>query len=136
VDRRHEVIVARGDRSAVRFGGARLGLAPARAVGESRLDVGVFPDALADGGKIGAGLDAAGGVQVERARLVPIDADRAEHIVERPALLGPAPHLRLAFGRLGLAFGNVRHRALVHHRTGTMTRQRCNFNPTRTTLAW
>ena len=105
VDRRHEIIVARGDRRAVRLGGPRLGFAAARGVGEGQLDVGVFLDALADRGEVRAALDAAGGVEIERARLVPVDADRTEHVVERPALRGPAPHL-------GFACGGFRHHVL------------------------
>ena len=138
VDRRHEIIVARGDRRAVLLGGARLGLAAARGVGEGRLDVGVFPDALADRGEIGAALDAAGGVQIERARLVPVDADRTQHVVERPALPGPAPHLGFAFGR---SFASSRPlpdigqgRCRVSAATSTRPGRRWRCNSRRATL--
>src|SRR6185369_4415067 len=57
--------------------------------------------AFPDRGEVGAALDAAGGVEIERARLVPVDADRTEHVVERPALRGPAPHLGFACGGFG-----------------------------------
>ena len=105
MDRRHEIIVARGDRRAIVLRSPRLGFAATRGVGEGRLDIGVFLDALADRGEVGAALDAAGGVEIERARLVPVDADRTEHVVERPALRGPAPHL-------GFAYRSVRHHVL------------------------
>src|SRR5215510_14119541 len=56
----HVPIVARGDRIAVRLGGAGLGLAPFRRAFERRADVGHFLHARANGGEIGIGFHAAG----------------------------------------------------------------------------
>src|SRR5262249_27661975 len=70
----HVPIVARGDRIAVGLGGASLGLAPFRRAFEGRTDVGHFLHARANGGEIGIGFDAAGGGEIDRSRLIPVDA--------------------------------------------------------------
>ena len=96
VHRRHEVVVARGDLVIGLFGGFRLGLAPAGDRLEGRPDVGHLLHPLADAGEIGVGLVAARSAQIERARLVPVDAVGADDVVEQPALLLEAAHVRLA----------------------------------------
>ena len=96
IDRRHEIIVARGDLAAGLLGGLGLGLAPARHRLERRRDVGHLLDALADAGDVGAALRSARARDVNRARLVPVDAVGADDVVEQPALLLEALHMRLA----------------------------------------
>src|SRR6202042_2242612 len=76
--------------------GIRLGFAAAGDGGEGRADIGHLLHPLADAGEIGIGLDPAGGVDIERPRLVPIDAVGADDIVDEPALLVEASHMRLA----------------------------------------
>src|SRR5262249_4503083 len=67
---------------------------PARNSVECRANVGEFAHLLADAGEIGAGFDAAGRVQIERARLVPVDAVGRNDVVEGPKLVDPAPRAR------------------------------------------
>ena len=94
--RRHEVIVARGDHLVGFLGETRALLAAARGRFEGRADIGHLLDALADRGEIGERFDAARRLQIERARLVPIDAVRLDDVVDRPALLAEAAAMRLA----------------------------------------
>ena len=96
VHRRHEVVVARGHLAVGVLGGLRLGLAPARHRLEGRADVGHLLHPLADAGEIRIGLVAARAAEIERARLIPVDAVGADDVVEQPALLLEAAHLRLA----------------------------------------
>ena len=111
VHRRHEVVVARGHLVAGLLGGLRLGLAPARHRLEGRADVGHLLHPLADAGEVGVGLVAAGAVEIERARLVPVDAVGADDVVEEPALLLEAAHMRLA----ALVEDGMRWLDHVHH---------------------
>jgi len=92
----HEIIVARGDVAAGLLGGLGLGLSPPRHRLERRRNVGHLLDALADTRDVGAALRAAGARDVHRARLVPVDAVGADDVVEQPALLLEALHMRLA----------------------------------------
>jgi len=82
--------VTRGDRVAGGLGGAGLGLAPFRHAFEGRADVGHFLHARANSGEIGIGFDAAGRRQIDRSRLIPVDAIGPNDVVERPALLREA----------------------------------------------
>ena len=93
---RHEEIVARGDLVIGLRCGIGLGLAPPRHGGERRADIGHLLDPLADAGEIGVGLDAARPVDIERARLVPIDAVGADDVVDEPALGVEPAHARRA----------------------------------------
>ena len=86
----HVPIVARGDRIAVGLGGAGLGLAPFRRAFEGRADVGHFLHARANGREIRIGFHAAGRRQIDRSRLIPVDAIGPNDVVERPALLREA----------------------------------------------
>ena len=88
--RRVEIVVARGNQFAGIVRRACLGFAAARGGCKGRRDVGVFFDALADALKVGIGFGAAGRVVGDAARLIPIDADGADDVVDQPALLGPA----------------------------------------------
>ncbi len=94
--RRHEEIVARGDLAVGLRRGIGLGLAAARDGGKGRADIGHLLHPLANAGEIGIGLDAARQMDVERARLVPIDAVGADDVVDQPALLVEAAHARRA----------------------------------------
>jgi len=96
VDRRHEIIVARGHEMAGRLGRLGLGFAAARDCRERGPDVRHLLHPLADTGKIRVGLDAARCIQIKRARLIPVDAIGADDIVEQPTLRVEAAHLRLA----------------------------------------
>src|SRR5712691_8134418 len=90
---RHEVVRSRGDELSGLLRGLRFRLAAAGGRFERRRDVGEFLHALADRREIRVRLRAAGRVVVDRARLVPVHSDRADGIVEQPALLGPAARL-------------------------------------------
>ncbi len=92
--RRHEEIVARGHLVIGLRRGVGLGFAALGHGGEGRADIGHLLHALADAGKIGIGLDAARQMDVERARLVPVDAVGADDIVDQPALRVETAHLR------------------------------------------
>ena len=94
--RRHEIIVARADQLVGLLGETRALLAAPRGRFEGRADIGHLLDALADGGEVGEGFDAARRLQIKRARLVPIDAVRLDDVVDRPALLAEAAAMRLA----------------------------------------
>jgi hypothetical protein len=96
VHRRHEIVVARGDLAIGLLGGLGLGLAAAGDRLERRADVGHLLHPLADAGEVGIGLVAARTAEIERARLVPVDTVGADDVVEEPALLLEAPHMRLA----------------------------------------
>src|SRR5262245_44535562 len=96
VHRRHEVVVARGHLVIGLLGRLRLGLAPARDRLEGGPDVRHLLHPLADTRKIGVRLVAARAAEIERARLVPVDAVGADDVVEEPALLLEAAHVRLA----------------------------------------
>src|SRR5215475_7028451 len=96
MDRGHEVIVARGHPAIGLLGGFRLGLAPACHRLERWADVRHLLHALADAGEIGVGLVAARTAEIERARLVPVDAVGADNVVEEPTLRLEAAHVRLA----------------------------------------
>ena len=111
VHRRHEIVVARGDLVADLLGRLGLGLAPARNRLESRADIRHLLHALADAGEIGVGLVAAGAVEIKRARLVPVDAVGADDVVDEPALLLVAAHMRLA----ALVEHGMRWLDHVHH---------------------
>ena len=104
--RGHEEIVARGDFMVGESRGVGLRLAAAGDSGECRADVRHLLHPLADAGEVGIGLDAARPMDIKRARLVPIDAVGADDVVDHPALLVEAPHMRLAaliaYGRKGL----------------------------------
>src|SRR5262249_23136835 len=91
-----EIIVARSHRAAVLLRRLCLRLAPPRHRFEGRADVGHFLHAFTDAGEVGIRLDATRPVQVERARLVPVDAAGADGIVDQPALLDEALHMRIA----------------------------------------
>src|SRR5262249_61819470 len=93
------------------LGGFRLGLAPACHRLEGRTDVGHLLHALADASKIGVGLVAAGTAEIERARLVPVDAVGADDVVEEPTLRLEAAHMRLA----ALVQNRLRWADHVHH---------------------
>ena len=71
----------------------RLGFAPPRGGFESRANIGHLLDALADGGEVGVRFGAAGRVVIDAARLIPVDADRADDVVDQPALFDPAARL-------------------------------------------
>jgi hypothetical protein len=94
--RRHEIIVARADHLIGFLGKPRALLAPPGGRFESRADIRHLLDALADRREIGERFDAARRLQIERARLVPIDAVRLDDVVDRPALLAEAAATRLA----------------------------------------
>lgn len=96
VHRRHEIVVARSDLAARVLGGLRLGLTAARHRFERRRDVGHLLDALAHAGDVGCALHAARPADVDRARLIPVDAVGTDDVVECPALLAEAAHMRLA----------------------------------------
>ena len=96
LDRRHEIIVARRHLAVGLLGGLGLGFAPARHRLECRADVGHLLHALADHREIGIGLVAARAAEIERARLIPVDAVGADDVVDQPALLDKALHVRLA----------------------------------------
>src|SRR5262249_59799067 len=70
--------------------------APARDRFESGTDVRHFLHPLADAGEIGVGLVAAWTAQIERGRWVRVDAVGADDVVDEPALLLEAAHMRLA----------------------------------------
>src|SRR5262249_1622380 len=70
-----------------------------------------FLHALADAGEIGVGLVAAGTAEIERARLVPVDAVGADDVVEEPTLRLEAAHVRLA----ALVQNRLRWADHVHH---------------------
>src|SRR5262249_24716568 len=89
-------VVARRPRAIGFLGGFGLGLAPPRHRLEGRADVGHLLHALADAGEIGVGLVAAGTAEIERARLVPVDAIGADDVVEEPTLRLGAAHVQLA----------------------------------------
>ena len=98
----HEEIVARADLVIGKRCGISLGLAPARDRGEGQPDIGHLLDPLADAGEIGVGLDAARPVDIQRTRLVPIDAVGADDVVDEPALgIEPAHARRAAMSRTG-----------------------------------
>src|SRR5262249_23127222 len=88
-----------------------LGLAPARDRLEGRADVRHLLHPLADAGEISVGLVAAGTAEVERARLVPVDAVGADDVVEEPTLRLEAAHVRLA----ALVQNRLRWADYVHH---------------------
>ena len=94
--RGHEEIVARGDLAVGGCRGIGLGFAAARHGGESRADIGHLLHPLADAGEIGIGLDAARRMDIERARLIPVDAVGADDVVDEPALRVEAGHGRRA----------------------------------------
>ena len=94
--RGHEEIVARGDFAIGLRGGIGLGLAAPGDRGEGGADIGHLLHPLADTGEIGIGLDAARRMDIERTRLIPIDAVGADDIVDEPALLVETAHLRRA----------------------------------------
>src|SRR6516162_4977595 len=96
LNRGHEIIVARGHPAIGFLGRFCLGLAPARDRLEGRADVRHLLHPLADAGEIGVGLVAAGTAEIERARLVPVDAVGADDVVEEPTLRLEAAHMRLA----------------------------------------
>jgi hypothetical protein len=96
VHRRHEVVVARGHLVIGLRRRLGLGFAPARHRFEGGADVSHLLHALADAGEIGVGLVAAGAAEIQRARLIPVDAVGADDVVEEPALLLEAAHVRLA----------------------------------------
>src|SRR5438552_13436406 len=105
VHRRHEIVRSRGDEFSALLRGSRLCLAAAGGRFEGGRDVGEFLHALTDRGEIRVRLRAARRVVVDRARLVPVHADRADGVVEQPALLGPAARLHC------LASGGGRRRS-------------------------
>src|SRR5215831_9698067 len=109
--RGHEVIVARGHPAIGLLGRFCLGLAPARDRLEGRADVRHLLHPLADAGEIGVGLVAAGTAEIERARLVPVDAVGADDVVEEPTLRLEAAHVRLA----ALVQNRLRWADYVHH---------------------
>src|SRR5262244_2249440 len=111
MDRGHEVIVARGHPAIGFLGRFRLGLAPSRHRLEGRADVRHLLHPLADAGEIGVGLVAAGTAEIERARLVPVDAVGADDVVEEPTLRLEAAHMRLA----ALVQNRLRWADHVHH---------------------
>src|SRR5206468_1117025 len=94
VDARHEVVLARGHEVLVLLGRLRLGLAPAGNRLEGGRGVGELRDALANRGEVGVGLGAARDREINRARLIPVHPDRADRVVEQPALPGPAARQR------------------------------------------
>ena len=94
VHRGHEEIIARGDLAIGLGGGIGLGLAAARHRRKGRTDVGHFLHPLANAGEIGIGFDAARQMDVQRARLIPIDAIGPNDVVDEPALLVEATDLR------------------------------------------
>ena len=96
LDRCHEIVVARSHLVVSLLRGPSLGFAAAGDGFEGRSDVGHLLHALADDREIRIGLVAAGRVQIERARLVPVDAVSADDVVDEPALLDKALHVRLA----------------------------------------
>jgi hypothetical protein len=77
-------------RIAAGFGVAGLGLAPFRRAFEGRADVGHFLHARANGREIRIGFHATGRRQIDRSRLIPVDAIGPNDVVERPALLREA----------------------------------------------
>ncbi len=111
VHRGHEIVVARGDLVADLLGRLRLGLAPACNRLEGGTDIRHLLHALADAGEVGVGLVAARAVEIERARLVPVDAVGADDVVDEPALLLVAAHMRLA----ALVEHGMRWLYHVHH---------------------
>src|SRR5215813_1240121 len=91
VNARHEVVLARRDEVLALLGGTGLCLATSGDRLERRGRVGKLRDALAEGGEVGVGLGTAGHGQINGPWLVPVHSDRADRVVEQPALLGPAP---------------------------------------------
>src|SRR5262249_2935886 len=87
---------------------------------EGRADVGHLLYPGADRREVGIGLDPARGGEIDRTRLVPIDAVGANDVVERPALRGEALGGRrtLRLGQSGPARGHER-RAGSRHRDRT-----------------
>jgi hypothetical protein len=96
VARGDEVVLARGHELAGLLRRRRPCLAPACRRLEGRRDVGVLLHPLADRRHVGKDLGSDRAHQAGQAPLIPFDAVRANDIIEDPALLGPAPHARLA----------------------------------------
>src|SRR6202008_2804525 len=88
-----------------------LSIVPARDRLEGGADVRHLLDPLADAGEIGVGLVAAGTAEIERARLVPVDAVGADDVVEEPSLRLEAAHVWLA----ALVQNRLRWADHVHH---------------------
>ncbi len=91
--RRHEEVIACGYLVVGERRGIGLGLAAPRHGGERGSDIGHLLHPLADAGKVGIGLNAAGQMNVERSRLVPVDAVGADDVVDEPTLLVETAHL-------------------------------------------
>ena len=110
IHRRHEIVIARGDLVARLLRSLRLGLAAARHRLEGRRDVAHLLDALANADDVRGALRPARRADIDRARLVPVDAVGANGVVEQPALLLKPLHVRLAalvHDRLRYAFHEI-----------------------------
>ena len=101
VDARHEIVLAGRHQVLVLLGRLRLGLATAGDRLEGGRGVGELRDALANRGKVGVGLRAARDGKINGPRLIPVHPDRADRVVEQPALLGPATRQRSAVSMSG-----------------------------------
>src|ERR1700733_8769345 len=98
MDRGHVPVVPRRHEVALCFSVFCFGLASFGRCLESRPDVGHFLNSRTDSGEISIGLDAAGCRQIEGSWLVPIDAIRANDIIDGPVLFGKALGRRLPTG--------------------------------------
>ena len=94
--RGHEEVVARRDLVIGKCRCIGLGLATPRYRGKGRTDIGHLLHPLADAGKIRVGFNAARRVDIERPRLIPVDAVGANDIVDQPALFIETAYLRRA----------------------------------------
>src|SRR5947199_5785570 len=117
VDARHEVVLARRDETLALLGGTGLGFTTAGDRLERRGGVGELRDALAERGEVGVGLGTAGHGKIDGARLVPVHPDRADDVVEQPALLGPAPRQRPVSGSGGVCVVDQLERTVGHEVT-------------------
>src|SRR5262249_58894354 len=88
-------------------GRARRGWAWASDRLERGRGVGELGDALANRREVGVGLRTARNGEVDGPRLIPVHPNRANRIVEQPALLSPAPCQRTAVVRHDLASSRV-----------------------------
>src|SRR5260370_17492603 len=91
---RNEEVLARRHQLARRLSSTGLCLSTPCSRFEGWRGVREFLDALPDRGEIRDRLDAAGRAQIDRARLVPIDAIGTDAVLNEPPLLDPAARVR------------------------------------------
>ena len=96
VDGRHEVVLARGHQYLPSPSAAAPWPRDGARSSRTRATCRPTSHARADRGKVGVRFRAARGRQVDRARLIPVHPDRADGVVEQPALLGEASGHRAA----------------------------------------